>query len=186
MKKLTDNQWRWVGVIVLIILPSLLVRVTNVESMRIFGMIISLGLFPACLFFGSIFLPKEKFLLHSEAFKKKHGQKVLNRTILTVRLAGILSGIFIAIWVTFPAYFGLFNYLILDRPLLSVEGKIRDINTGLIDPLGLINQTVGFDNEKDKSYSIWYPSTRMHMGKNYHLELLPNTNIIIHIEKIGN
>lgn len=185
MDKSLNNKLSWIWVIVLIILPSILVRVIDGDWVRVIGMILLLGFLPVFLFLAGILVAKKGFFLNPNSFEQKHGKVTLNRFSFALRVVGVVGGIFLLIWITIPSYTGIFNYFILNQPLVSVGGKITDVNTGIIDPIGFINQSVQFENS-DERYSFWYPDYRLRVGESHNLQLLPGTNIVLRAQPIQN
>lgn len=183
MNKSLNNKLSWVWVIVLVILPSILVRVIDGDSVRVFGIIILLGFLPIFLFLASVFVTKKGFFLNPDSFEQKHGEAALNRFSFALRAVGVVGGIFLFAWATIPGYIGIFNYYILKQPLVSVEGVVTDLNTGIIDPIGFINQSIQFENGA-KSYSFWYPDYRLRVGESHNLQLLPGTNIVLRAQPV--
>jgi hypothetical protein len=183
MNKSLNNKLIWIWVIVLIILPSILVRFVEGDWTRILGMILLLGFLPIFLFLVSIFVTKNSFLLNPDAFEKKYGEKGIRWFNFSLRAVGVIGGILIAVWVTIPAYLGIFNYLILNQPLVSTGGIVADINTGIIDPVGFINQSIQFEGEEER-YSFWYSDYRLRVGESHNIKLLPGTNVVLKAESI--
>ena len=183
MDKALNNKLSWIWIISFIILPSILVRFIEGDWARILGMILLLGFLPIFLFLASIFVAKKGFFLNPDAFEKRYGEKGMHWFTFSLRVVGVIGGVLIAVWITVPTYTGIFNYLILNKPLVSTEGVVADINTGIIDPLGLINQSVQFEDSEER-YSFWYPGYRLRVGESHNLKLLPGTNIILESEPI--
>lgn len=185
MNKSLNNKFSWIWVIVLIVLPSILVRVIDGDSVRVIGMILLLGFLPVFLFLASIFVAKKGFFLNPDSFEKKHGKVALDRFSFALRSVGAVGGVFLLVWITIPSYTGIFKYFILNQPLVSVEGKVADVNTGIIDPIGFINQSVQFENN-DERYSFWYPDYRLRVDESHSLQLLPGTNIVLRAQPLQN
>lgn len=187
MKKitLTNNQWAWIWVIGFIILPAVLVRALEQEDIvRIFGMLIIFSFLPIFLIVVAVFVPKEKFLLHPEAFERKYGKKTFEWFAMGLRLVGIGGGILIFFWGSLPVLGGIYRYSVLGQSPVIVEQTVGDLNSGFLDPFSLIGTTINFAEQKDESYSLWYPSHQMRVGERYRFTILPGTKVVLNSERI--
>lgn len=183
MKKLrlTDNQWRWVWVIGLIIFPVILIHWNDHEVIPRLVSVIFLLMFLPLFFFVVGLISGIRIISNAPRLKEKYSEKSLRKWDIALKILGITFACLVLYYETIPLLRGAHRLIITHEPMIIVEGSLENQQS----VFGAVFLYWRFDVKETGDHLVFfYPNMIRSTGEKYRFSVLPGTNFVLDSEEL--